>query len=350
MQITRNVLPLSDLYQWLHEKKLIINRDYQRGGGLWPNAARSYFIDTILNGFPFPKITLRQIINTSTAKATREVVDGQQRLMTIKDFIENSLVLSTTSKKYAGKRFLELDETTREMFLAYEVSADIITVGTNDEVLEIFRRMNSYTLALNDPEKRHATYQGAFKWFILDMINQYTPFFEKTGILRLREIGRMKDADLMTELCQIILEGIVDRSPTKLEKLYKDNDEKFMLEERCKSQIKVTLDYIKNDMSSIFETDDIPIYLFQSIFAALIYNRFGLPNISTQEIGFKTISKFSSNILTANAKILDMLRDVNERNITGRHKDFVNACLSSTHRKNHRTIRLKSLVAALQEE
>lgn len=350
MQITRNVLPLSDLYQWLTEKKLIINRDYQRGGGLWPNAARSYFIDTILNGFPFPKITLRQTINTKTAKALREVVDGQQRLMTIKDFIDNNLALSTTSKKYAGKKFLDLDEVTRELFLAYEISVDIITVGTNDEVLEIFRRMNSYTLALNDPEKRHATYQGAFKWFILDMINQYTPFLEKAGILTIKEIGRMKDADLMTELCQIIMDGIVDRAPSKLEKIYKDNDEKFELEEECKTQLTTTLDFIKNEMAPIFETDDIPVYFFQSIFAALVYNRYGLKNINCLEIGFSSTKQFASNIVVANAKILDMLRDVNEKNEAGRYKEFVSACLSTTHRKNHRTIRLKHLVSALQEE
>jgi hypothetical protein len=57
MQVTRNVFTIADLVKWLDEKSLIINRDYQRGSGLWPINARSYFIDTILNGYPFPKVT-----------------------------------------------------------------------------------------------------------------------------------------------------------------------------------------------------------------------------------------------------------------------------------------------------
>ena len=39
----------------------------------------------------FPKITIRQTINLDNKKSIREVVDGQQRLLTIRDFINNNL-------------------------------------------------------------------------------------------------------------------------------------------------------------------------------------------------------------------------------------------------------------------
>lgn len=153
MKITRNVITISDLNQWLEEGTLIINNKYQRAGGLWPKNARSFFIDTILNGFTFPKITIRQTIDLRTRKSVREVVDGQQRLSTIRDFINDDITLSTVSKKYRGYNFSDLDEETQEAFLAYEVSVDTVVTGTTEEVLEIFRRMNSYTLPLNAPEK-----------------------------------------------------------------------------------------------------------------------------------------------------------------------------------------------------
>ena len=108
MKITRNVFPISDLYSWLNEKTLVINKEYQRGSGLWPATARSYFIDTILNDYPFPKITIRQTIDLKTNRSKREVVDGQQRLLTIKDFIDGNMPLTFVSKRYAGKRFGEL--------------------------------------------------------------------------------------------------------------------------------------------------------------------------------------------------------------------------------------------------
>ena len=53
MKVTRNVFTISDLNEWMDEQTLVINRNYQRAKGLWPSNARSYFIDTILNGFPF---------------------------------------------------------------------------------------------------------------------------------------------------------------------------------------------------------------------------------------------------------------------------------------------------------
>ncbi len=110
MQVTRNVFTIADLVKWLDEKSLIINRDYQRGSGLWPINARSYFIDTILNGYPFPKVTIRQKMDSKTRKAVREIIDGQQRLITIYDFVENKIMLSSVSKLYKGNRFLDLED------------------------------------------------------------------------------------------------------------------------------------------------------------------------------------------------------------------------------------------------
>ncbi len=61
-------MTVSDLYNQLEEKSLFINRKYQRQGGLWPSNARSFFIDTILKEFTFPKITIRQTINLDNKK------------------------------------------------------------------------------------------------------------------------------------------------------------------------------------------------------------------------------------------------------------------------------------------
>lgn len=354
MKITRNIVPISDLYQWLQSKSLVINHEYQRGSGLWPGAARSYFIDTILNGFPFPKVTIRQMVDVKKMGLLREVVDGQQRLMTIKDFLDDRLRLSTVSKKFAGKRFCDLDSEIQEDFLAYEVSVDLITIGTTEEVLETFRRMNSYTLKLNEPEKRHATFQGRFKWFILELLDEYTPFFEKTGVLSIKDIGRMLDADLMTELCQVVLSGIEERSTKRLNDLYEKNDiaeGKFENEDRCYSIVTATLNYMKNEMYELIMNQNIPSYLFYSIFSALVFNRYGIIGINDDngfQIKHQTIGRFSNDINYSNQKIGEMLREVDDRNENGVYREFVHACTSSTQRAINRRARLVGLVAALQ--
>jgi hypothetical protein len=354
MKITRNIVPISDLFQWLNNKSLLINHEYQRGSGLWPAAARSYFIDTILNGFPFPKVTIRQIVDVRKMGLLREVVDGQQRLMTIKDFLDDKLKLSSVSKKFAGKKYSDLDIDVQADFLAYEVSVDLITIGTTEEVLETFRRMNSYTLKLNEPEKRHATYQGRFKWFILELLDEYTPFLEKSGVLSIKDIGRMLDADLMTELCQVVLAGIEDRSAKKLNDLYEDNDipeGKFQNEDRCFSIVSDTLDFMKSDMIELFMNQNIPSYLFYSIFSALVFNKYGIIGVndgSEFELNYKTINHFSNDINYSNQIIGEMLRELDDRNESGTYGEFVRACTSTTHRIANRRKRLAGLVAALQ--
>jgi hypothetical protein len=355
MKITRNVVPITDLYQWLDGGTLVINHDYQRGTGLWPVAARSYFIDTILNEFPFPKITIRQSIDVKQKGVRREVVDGQQRLTTIRDFIDNKLRLTSTSKKFTGKRFCDLDEEIQQAFLAYEVSVDLITIGSTDEVLETFRRMNSYTLKLNEPEKRHATYQGRFKWFILELLDDYTAFLEKAGVLTIKEIGRMLDADLMTELCQVALYGIEDRSSDKLNNIYKKNDipeGKFEFEDRCTKIVTVTLDYMKDNMMEMFRNNtEVPAYFFYSIFTALVFNKYGIIGINDgadYSIPYQTINKYSNDIEYSVQKIGEMLRAAEDRDENSSYGEFVRACSSSTHRVGNRRIRLKWLVTALQ--
>ena len=56
MKIIRNTMNIADLYKYYSDEDLVVNKDYQRERGLWPNNSRSFFIDTILNGYPFPKI------------------------------------------------------------------------------------------------------------------------------------------------------------------------------------------------------------------------------------------------------------------------------------------------------
>ncbi len=48
------------------------------------------FIDTILKGYPFPEIYVCQgDIDTKRLRTTQHVIDGQQRLTTIKRYIDH---------------------------------------------------------------------------------------------------------------------------------------------------------------------------------------------------------------------------------------------------------------------
>ena len=83
MRINNNNYSVAELLEMLERRELIINRDYQRGSGLWPSGARSYFIDTILEEYPFPKLYMYEFMERSTGRLKKELVDGQQRLSLI---------------------------------------------------------------------------------------------------------------------------------------------------------------------------------------------------------------------------------------------------------------------------
>jgi uncharacterized protein with ParB-like and HNH nuclease domain len=55
---------------------------------VWPFKSKVYLIDSILQGLPIPKFFLQIKVNSTTGKTIYDMVDGQQRLSTIFEFIQ----------------------------------------------------------------------------------------------------------------------------------------------------------------------------------------------------------------------------------------------------------------------
>lgn len=350
MKINRNTITISDIYNMMKSGELVINREYQRGKGLWPDNARSYFIDTLLNGFPFPKIVIRQIVDLKTKKTKREIIDGQQRLTTIRDFIDNKLKLTNVSQNFKGLTFDDLAEDVSREFLAYEVSTDNIISATNEEILEVFRRINSYTLPLNSSEKRHATYQGEFKWFIRDLAEYVTPFFERYKVLSLRSISRMEDADLITECCQLITEGIQTRASNRLDNIYKKYDSVFEIKDRLTNEFKSSFNFLKDNFHEVFENCNIQSYNFYALIGALIFNKFGFPDEKNSLQEYPPIGVFCKDINKSINILIRMFTEVEDKAENGDYPSFVKASTATTHSYAHRLIRIRSLIEALRND
>jgi hypothetical protein len=246
-------------------------------------------------------------------------------------------------------KYDDLPEGIPDAFLAYEVSIDNIVTATTEEILEIFRRINSYTLPLNTSEKRHATFQGKFKWFISDLTEHVTPFFEKYETLSIRDISRMSDADLLTECCQIKIEGVQNRSPKKLDDIYKNNDSTFEQEAELREAITSSFNYIKDNFTEVFENCKIQSYNFYSLMGALTFNRFGIPDIKNDLADLQSINQFATNVDHSRDELIRIFTEVDERIETGVFPEFVKASIATTHSYKNRLTRIRTLIEALQK-
>lgn len=276
MKVEEGKYSIAELVDWYRRRELVVNTEYQRGGGLWPTSAKSYFIDTILKEFPFPKVYFHERVDRETKRPRREIVDGQQRLGTIVDFVDGKFALGTNARGMEGMHFNQLSEDLQDSFYSYTVSVDVIRNADRSEILQMFRRMNAFTLPLNAPEKRHSEFFGEFKDWVNTILDQYGSIFIDWGVLTSRQIVRMADAEFVADVALAIEEGIVSTSPAKLRALYKKYDEAFTARPTMNEQISGALDVVLTDLSGIQGTYMTKPHIFHSFICALLHNRFGL--------------------------------------------------------------------------
>jgi hypothetical protein len=144
-----------DLVTAMRTARLTLSPYFQRNL-VWREAHKKDFIDTILKGFPFPQIFLaRGPINLDTMEACQCVVDGQQRLNTIRDFTAGKLDID-------GKLFPEMSSKQREEFLKYEVPIIDFDLDAGDPRLkDVFHRLNRTYYSLSAIEKISSEYSAS---------------------------------------------------------------------------------------------------------------------------------------------------------------------------------------------
>jgi hypothetical protein len=217
---------VAQFVEWEKQKSLEINTDFQRGN-VWKPAARTMLIDTILRQYPIPKVYLRTIINVLTQRAVKEIVDGQQRIRAILDFAEDKFVLTKRAQEFKGMRYSDLTDEQKATFLSYPIGVDQLVNAGDEEVLEVFARLNSYTVSLNGAEKRHAKFQGEFKFAIRDASKRWSGFWKDYNILSTQKRVRMQDDALTAEMIGALLEGVKDGGDPKIWALYTKYDNSF---------------------------------------------------------------------------------------------------------------------------
>lgn len=346
MKVEEARYSIAEIIDWLRSRKLTANKEYQRGSGLWPSSAKSYFIDTILRDYPFPKVYFHERLHPVSHAPMREIVDGQQRLATIVDFADGKFSLGRNAGDLEGVKFSDLDSEQLDRFFGYTVAVDVIRNADRTEILQMFRRMNAFTLPLNAAEKRHSMFFGNFSDWINTILDRYGAILTDWNVFTSRQALRMIDAEFVADLALAVENGIVNTTPTALDKLYKKNNDHFAKRDSFDAKIAGALDVVVGSLSELQETALTRNHLFHSLICALIHNRSGLPN-AENATGCAPIGSYFSNAEAAIAG-LKALASAYEEGTPTNFSEFAEAASKGGNRATQRTIRVKWLCLALQ--
>lgn len=171
---------------------------------VWNKKVASRFIESLLLGLPVPSIFLANI--ESTGK--RLIIDGYQRIRTLHDYINEGIWRGDDSvfrlvdsnvinKRWRNKTFEELSESDKRRLKNYTIHAIIFEQRrpANDSAMfQIFERINTSGVSLNDQEVRNCVYQGAMntRLFELNQKKEWRVLFGKKT-----QDNRMIDLELI---------------------------------------------------------------------------------------------------------------------------------------------------------
>jgi hypothetical protein len=154
------------------------NPDFQRPA-VWSTSQKQLLIDTILREYDIPKFYWRR---TGYRPDKFDVVDGQQRLRAIWDFIDGKFKLPKDLDRIddtpvAGSGYTDLPDDLRIRFDTYSLDVVVLEDTDDDEVREMFLRLQNGT-SLKAQEKRNA-YPGKMRDFVKELSSH--SFFTKVG-------------------------------------------------------------------------------------------------------------------------------------------------------------------------
>ena len=263
---------IRELFDSYKRGETVLSPKFQRRP-VWEYKAKSYLIDSIISGFPIPRIFIRERTNLDMS-ASREIVDGQQRLKTIFDFINDGFKISKVhSSTYGGMCYSELPDDIKRDFLKYPISAVMLIDLDDNAVFDIFARLNTYSVKLNNQELLNSQFFGFYKQLVYRLAQEYRTFWIDSCLLSEKNISRMEDAKLVSELLSVIVTGnISSNSYDQSKKLYSKYEDSFDESASIECQFKRVLDlFCKVYPTDFSETAYVKAPLFYSTFLALYH-------------------------------------------------------------------------------
>ncbi|WP_411704577.1 DUF262 domain-containing protein [Edaphovirga cremea] len=255
MKVIENTAVESRPIKWILDEfrkgNLYIDDSFQRNY-VWLNKDRISLIETALLGYSIPEIYLWETdTNAKTGDTRYSIIDGQQRIRTINQFVGGNLKLTDSGlefKKadYRGKEFDNLSDTHKKDFWSYKVSVRFVNKNVGrDDIIKMFLRLNKTSNALNPQELRHAEFHGQFISASFEIAS--LPHWREWGTFTDLEMRRMSDIQFASTLLIYIRSGFEDETTqSSINKFYDLLNEKYPDKKEDIAATIKTLDYIRD--------------------------------------------------------------------------------------------------------
>ena len=208
IRITTKTFSIREVYNQIVEGETDLAPDFQREF-VWSQAKQVLLIESILLGIPLPAFYFNQ-----DSIGAFQVVDGVQRLTTIKLFMSNQLTLNATHLAYLkdlkDHTYDTLEPALRRRFGLTQLVAHVIEPQTPEEVkFDIFSRVNTGGEPLRPQEIRHCMSKARSRHLLKTLVES-DGFDNATAFAfwtkapaggRMRTSRRMADRELALRFC-----------------------------------------------------------------------------------------------------------------------------------------------------
>jgi hypothetical protein len=335
------------------EGSLVLKPIYQRNA-VWLAGQKCWLVESVLKMMPIPEVFIQKI-TTETGQTKYSVVDGQQRIRALLQFVGSdsdfdqleydsfALDKLDVESPWFGMTFSGLKPSERISFFDYSLSVRYLNSDSDEDMKEMFRRINKFTLPLKPQELRNATYAGPFMQLCNRFADDYGDYFAENRIVGAAAIRRMSDVEFVAELLIGTLHGPQGGQPTAIDEYflqYEQFEGEFPEESDARRLFVTTLEILRSELPDLRSTRWSNKTDFYSLFVA--FARL----IARKELRLGDLGEYSDRVLRF-ARDVDSRLEDEEAVVSREVAEYARNVVKGANDKARRAARHASLLKIL---